>query len=187
MKKLKSPVFSHKFIERVEEDNFELMEISSRNKTKSIKKITRTRRRSKEVAKLINSSPYEKSSQYNTENFDSRDVKSMNDKINNILNSKTKQSRLMQPGIKILLEEYEIPNLFAAEEFRCIETGVGSLTSKEESEVNERIIELLCGKIKSERENRVQTEKQMKKLQRQNEKQIEVLEKMLKGSKNVDE
>jgi hypothetical protein len=89
----------------------------------------------------------------------------------------------MQPGIKILLEEYEIPNLFTSEEFRDIRTGGGSLTSREESSVNERIIELLVEKIILEKENRLQTELQMRKLKSQNLKQIEVLERMLKSSK----
>ena len=115
--------------------------------------------------------------------FNNSEVQSLNEKISNILSTKQKRSRLMQPGIKILLEEYEIPNLFTSEEFRDIRTGGGSLTSREESSVNERIIELLVEKIILEKENRLQTELQMRKLKSQNLKQIEVLERMLKSSK----
>ena len=136
----------------------------------------------KSVYKNVN---YESSNTQNLELYNSSDVKSLNDKISSILNTKQQKSRLMQPGIKILLEEYEIPNLFKAEDFSGVRVRGGSLTAEEESSVNEKIIELLVEKIILEKENRLQTELQMNKLKSQNKKQIAVLEKMLKSSKKM--
>lgn len=161
-----------------------------RSGTSVSKSKTRSRRRSSKPKRSLkrkqSTSPRPEgiSNQDDCINYDSKDILFINEKIKDILSTKSKQSRLMQPGIKILLEEYEIPNLFSSEDFRCIETGAGSLTSKEESSVNERIIELLSHKIRVERDNRIQAETQMRKLEKQNERQIEVLQKML--SKNSD-
>lgn len=58
------------------------------------------------------------------------------------------------------------------------------LTMRDESRLNEKIIEILADKIISEKENRVQTEIQIEKLTTQNKKQIQVLEKMLQKSQS---
>lgn len=62
--------------------------------------------------------------------------------------------------------------------------GKSVLTMRDESRLNEKIIEILADKIISEKENRVQTEIQIDKLTTQNQKQIDVLEKMLKKSQS---
>ena len=62
--------------------------------------------------------------------------------------------------------------------------GKSVLTMRDQSRLNEKIIEILADKIISEKENRVQTEIQIDKLTTQNQKQIDVLEKMLKKSQS---
>ena len=87
----------------------------------------------------------------------------------------SKESKMIHPSIKELLEEYQIFEFFKPSDFKDIKPKNFELEPEEESMINERIISLLSEKIISEKENRIQTELQIEKLGAQNKKHIGVL------------
>lgn len=108
--------------------------------------------------------------------YDDKDINKINEKMEILLiKEKRKPTRLMPPGIKVLLEEYGLLDLFKVSDFKGIRIRDGTLNLEQESLVNERIINLMTEKIVAEKENRVQTEIQIEKFAIQNQKQISVL------------
>jgi len=118
------------------------------------------------------------------QDYNTNDVNQLNQKMDILLSSKVKSRQHIKVGLKNLLEEYNIIDLFSQSDFQDIEgVEASELEIQAEREINERIIELLSEKIVKEKENRLQTELQMNRLKTQNAKQIVVLEKMLTGMK----
>ena len=134
-------------------------------------------------------------SQKNDKIYGINDLKNLNKKMDSLLKNNHAQSkgtlsnrkdRYKEFNAKVftVLDEYDLQDLFKNgdfEELNFLDESKDRLVVEDRICINERIIELLANKIIQEKENRLQTEIQMNKIRRQNQKQIKALETMLKS------
>lgn len=121
--------------------------------------------------------------------FETVDDRRLDAKANGVsqkqYSTNTKPTVRSQDLITELLHNLKLSSVVSVKDLDSIPMeGKSVLTMRDESRLNEKIIEILADKIISEKENRVQTEIQIDKLTTQNQKQIDVLEKMLKKSQS---